>query len=226
PMGYADYVLPDRVVGLVSYRKEYFKHLATTISMIYNGGIAGRFSYVYGADFNRDGVTGNDLIYIPTAAQVQQMQFASQTVNGVVYDQTAQRNLFESYILQDKYLKAHRGQYAERNGAQIPWLNRVDLKFMQDIFANVGKSKNTIQFTLDIFNFGNMINPSWGKLKSINASSILVPTNQNSLIPGGSVVPQFRLATAQGDIITRTFRDNVTVASTYSVQFGLRYIFN
>lgn len=226
PLGYTDYVLPDRVVGLVSYRKEYFKHLATTISMIYNGGIAGRFSYVYGADFNRDGVTGNDLIYIPTVAQVQQMQFASQTINGVVYDQTAQRNLFEAYIMQDKYLKAHRGQYAERNGAQIPWLNRVDLKFMQDIFAKVGKNKNTIQFTLDIFNFGNMINPSWGKLKSINASSILIPTNATSLIPGGSVVPQFRLATAQGDIITRTFRDNVSVASTYSVQFGLRYLFN
>ncbi|HNR17102.1 MAG TPA: carboxypeptidase regulatory-like domain-containing protein [Chitinophagaceae bacterium] len=226
PMGYTDYVLPDRVIGLVSYRKEYFKHLATTISMIYNGGIAGRFSYVYGADFNRDGVTGNDLIYIPTVAQVQQMQFASQTVNGVVYDQTAQRNLFEAYIMQDKYLKAHRGQYAERNGAQIPWLNRVDLKFMQDIFAKVGKNKNTIQFTLDIFNFGNMINPSWGKLKSINASSILIPTNATSLVPGGTVVPQFRLANAQGNIITNTFRDNVSVASTYSVQFGLRYLFN
>jgi len=226
PLGYTDYVLPDRVVALVSYRKEYLKHLATTVSLIYNGAIWGRFSYVYGGDFNRDGVSGNDLIYIPSVAEVKNMQFASQTVNGVVYDQTAQRTLFENYIGQDKYLRAHRGQYAERNGAQIPWINRVDLKFMQDLFTKIGKSKNSVQFTIDIFNFGNIINSDWGKLKTINASSILTPTNQNALIPGGTVVPQFRLASVNNEIITKTFRDNVSVTSTYSIQFGLRYLFN
>jgi hypothetical protein len=70
PLGYTDYVLPDRVVALVSYRKEYLKHLATTVSLIYNGAIWGRFSYVYGGDFSRDGVSGNDLIYIPSVAEV------------------------------------------------------------------------------------------------------------------------------------------------------------
>jgi hypothetical protein len=225
-LSYADYVIPDRVVAVLAYRKEYFKHLATTISLYYNGGINGRFSYTYNGDFNRDGVNGNDLIYIPTAAELQQMQFVSHTQNGVIYDQTAQRNLFEAYIQQDKYLRAHRGQYAERNGAQLPWLNRVDLKFAQDIFTKVGKTKNTLQFTVDIFNFGNLLNPSWGKLKSINNSSILIPQNVSSLIPSGAVVPTFKLATAQNEMITRTFRDNVSIFSTYSMQFGLRYIFN
>jgi hypothetical protein len=225
-MSYADYVVPDRAVAFLSYRKEYFKHLATSIGLFYNGSIAGRYSYVYGADFNRDGVNNNDLIYIPTAAEVQTMRFASQTLNGVVYDQAAQRTLFESYIGQDKYLRKHRGQYAERNGAQMPWRNQVDVKVMQDLFVNIGKTKNTLQFTLDIFNFGNLINPSWGKFKIVNASSILVPTNANTLVAGGNVVPEFRLAADQGNIITRTFRDNITVASTYSIQFGLRYLFN
>ncbi len=225
-LSHSGFVVPDNVVAMLSYRKEYFKFLATTISLFYNGSINGRFSYTYNGDFNRDGVNGNDLIYIPTAGEVQQMQFSSQTVSGVVYDQTAQRNLFESYIMQDKYLKGHRGQYAERNGAQLPWLNRVDLKFMQDIFVKTGKNRNTLQFTADIFNFGNMLNPSWGKLKTINASQILLPQNQNSLVPGGAVIPQFRLATANNQIVTRTFRDNVSIASTYSVQFGLRYLFN
>jgi hypothetical protein len=226
PQGYASYVLPDRVVGMISYRREYLKHLATTISLLYQGSIDYRYSYVYGADFNRDGVNGNDLIYIPTVSEVQSMQFTNQTINGIVYDQTAQRSLFESYIQQDKYLKKHRGQYAERNGAQAPWRNQVDLKFIQDLFVKAGKDKHTIQFTVDIFNFGNLINSSWGKVKSVNASSILIPQNQNSLIPGGTVVPTFRLATDRGQIVTRTFRDNVSVASTYSVQFGLRYLFN
>ncbi|MEO7925042.1 MAG: carboxypeptidase regulatory-like domain-containing protein [Chitinophagaceae bacterium] len=224
----ASYVVPDRVIATISYRKEYLKHLVTTISLLYQGSIDGRYSYVYGADFNRDGITGNDLIYIPKDARnASEIQFAtSANINGIVYTAAQQAQLFEDFINQDKYLRAHRGQYAERNGAQIPWRNQADLKFMQDLFVKSGKSRNTLQFTLDIFNVGNMINPSWGKVKTINASSILVPQNQNSLVPGGTVVPTFRLATDRGNIITRTFRDNVSVASTYSVQFGLRYIFN
>ncbi len=224
-LSHSQFVMPDRVVAQLSYRKEYFKHLATTISLFYQGSVDGRFSYIYSTDFNRDGST-NDLIYIPTAAQVQQMIFTNQTVNGVVYDQAAQRNLFEEYILQDRYLKKHRGQYAERNGGQFPWRNQVDLKFMQDIFTKWGKNRNTFQFTVDVLNFGNLINPKWGIVKTLNAGSILIPQNVTNLVPGGAVVPSFRLATANNQIVTRTFRDNVSVVSTYSVQFGLRYIFN
>ena len=226
PLSYADYVQPDRIVAMFSYRKEYIKHLATTVSVFYNGATNGRFSYVYSGDYNRDGVSGNDLIYIPTAAEVKSMQFVTLTANGVNYDQTAQRSLFENYIGQDKYLRAHRGQYAERNGGQYPWLNRTDVRIMQDLFSNINKTKHTLQFSIDVFNFGNMLKPGWGKLKTLNAGSILVPQNQTSLVAGGTVLPTFKLATANGDVVTKTFRDNVSIASTYCVQFGLRYIFN
>ncbi|MFM2117740.1 MAG: hypothetical protein RL316_930, partial [Bacteroidota bacterium] len=225
-LGYADYVVPDRVIAMISYRKEYFKHLATTISAFYNGATNGRFSYVYDGDFNRDGVLGNDLMYIPTATQVQQMLFTTNTVNGITYSQADQRTLFERYIQQDKYLRAHRGQYAERNGAQLPWLNRLDLKILQDLFTNIKGTKNTLQFSIDIFNAGNLVDPGWGKLKTINNSRVLAITNATSLIPGGTVLPVYRLASANGDIITKTFRDNISTASTYSIQFGLRYLFN
>jgi hypothetical protein len=216
------------VIGAISYRREWLKHLATTISLLYQGSIDYRFSYVYGADFNRDGVNGNDLIYIPKDARnTSEITFVNSTaINGIVYTAAQQAQLFEDYINQDKYLKKHRGQFAERNGAQAPWRNQVDLKFMQDLFVKAGKNRHTIQFTVDIFNFGNLINSSWGKVKTVNASSILIPQNQTSLVPGGSVVPTFRLATDRGQIITRTFRDNVSVTSTYSVQFGIRYLFN
>lgn len=97
---------------------------------------------------------------------------------------------------------------------------------MQDLFINVGKHRNTIQLTLDIVNFGNLINANWGKLKTVNASSVLVPTNQASLVPGGTVKPTFRLATDRNNPVTQTFRDNVSVFSTYYMQMGVRYIFN
>lgn len=225
-LSYANYVVPDRVVANISYRKEYFKNLATTISAFYDGSINGRYSYVYDGDFNRDGINGNDLMYIPTEQQVQQMLFTNNTVNGVTYNQAAQRELLERFIQQDKYLRSHRGQYAERNGAQLPWLNRVDVKILQDLFANIKGTKNTLQFSIDIFNFGNLLNPGWGKLKTINNSRVLAVTNPNNLVPGGTVLPIYRLGSGNGDILTKTFRDNVSIASTYSIQFGLRYIFN
>jgi hypothetical protein len=222
----ASYVVPDRVIGMLNYRKEYVKHLGTSLSLVYVGSAAYRFSYVYSGDFNRDGVSGNDLIWVPTATQVQSMQFSSRVLNGITYDQTAQRNLFESYIQQDKYLRTHRGQYAERNGALAPWRNQLDVKLLQDLFVKTGKYRNTLQFSVDIFNAGNLINASWGKRKLTNGSSILTITNANSLVPGGSTLPIFQLAADRGTIITRTFRDDVSVNSTYQIQFGLRYIFN
>ncbi len=227
-LSHSAFVVPDRVVGSLSYRKEYFKHFATTISLFYQGSIDGRFSYVYGADFNRDGVNGNDLIYIPKDARnTAEIQFVNTSaINGIVYTPAQQAQLFEDYINQDKYLKKHRGQYAERNGAQIPWRNQMDMRILQDVFTNIGKNRNTVQFSLDIFNVGNLLNPSWGKVKAINASSILIPQNQNLLVPGGSVVPTFRLQTDRGQIVTRTFRDRLDFNSTYYMQMGFRYLFN
>ena len=224
-LGYSGFVVPDRLVASFSIRKEYFKHFATTVSLAYTGSIDGRFSYLYGADFNRDGFNGNDLIYIP--ANPSEITFANFTYpNGVTYTAAQQSELFFKYIEQDKYLKAHKGQYAERNGGQYPWRNQMDIKILQDLFINVGKAKNTIQLSLDILNFGNLIDANWGKVKTLNAASVLVPTNPQAISPGGTVMPTFRLATDRNGPVTTTFRDNVSIFSTYYMQMGLRYIFN
>ena len=226
-LSYANYVVPDRLMAGINFHFEYFKHLATNISLFYDGESAGRFSYVYSGDFNNDGVTGNDLIYIPKSPS--EITFTSFSYpNGVTYTAQQQSDLFFQYIDQDAYLKKHKGQYAERNGAKFPWRNQVDVRFMQDLFTNIGHNRNTVQFTIDIFNFGNMLNPEWGKVKQMNAPSgqLLVPTNQASVIPGGSTLPTFRLQTDRNAPILTTFRDNVSVTSTYYMQFGLRYLFN
>jgi hypothetical protein len=222
----ANYVLPDRISANITYKKEYFKHAATTFSLFYNGSIQDRFSYTYNGDFNRDGVSGNDLIYIPkNALDPNEIQFSSNAYNGVTYSAAQQAQIFENYIQQDKYLRKHRGQYAERNGGKYPWRNGIDVKFAQDFFINVHKQRNAFQFTWDVFNFGNLLNPNWGKFKSLNAGGILVPTNQNSLVAGGTLRPTFRLQTDRNHIVTETFRDNVSISSTYFMQFGVRYIF-
>src|SRR5207302_1260581 len=55
-------IVPGRFITSLSYRKEYLKHFATSVSLFFEGSTYGRYSYIYSSDFNRDGQT-NDLIY-------------------------------------------------------------------------------------------------------------------------------------------------------------------
>jgi len=233
-LSYANYVVPDRIVASFTYRKEYIKHLATQISMFIEGSIGGRFSYTYTNDFNRDGQT-NDLIYVPKDAS--EITFVDQTYNGVTYTGKQQSDLFFRYIEQDKYLSSRKGKYAERNGAKFPWRNQVDVKFAQDLFTNIGGKRNTLQFTIDIFNFGNLLNKNWGIVKTANAAALLTVRNNTAAVtvngvtyqpytPGGTNKPVFSLANDRNIPVISTFRDNNSITSTYYMQFGLRYTFN
>jgi len=225
-LSYSNNLTPDRIIANISYRKEFLKNLATSVSLFYEGAQQGRFSYVYGADFNRDGVNGNDLIYIPRNAS--EIDFVAQTVgsgpSAKTYTAAQQSEIFEAYIAQDKYLNAHRGEYAKRSGATLPWRNQFDFRLIQEVFKNYGKTKNSFQFTVDIFNFGNLLNRNWGNINFVNNTSILVPTNTG--LVNNTTRPTFRLATASGDVVRETFGTSQTISSTYYMQFGVRYNFN
>ncbi|QHS57397.1 TonB-dependent receptor [Mucilaginibacter sp. 14171R-50] len=226
-LSYANYIAPNRVVASFSYAKEFLKHAKSTFTFFYQGSIDGRFSYVYSSDFNRDGANA-DLIYIPKNPS--EITFVPLTVgsgaNAVTYTAQQQSDMFFRYVDQDAYLKNHKGQYAQRNGANLPWRNQVDFKFLQDLFVNVGGKRNTIQFSFDIFNLGNLLNKNWGLHKLVNTRGLLVPTNNTAIAADGTTVPTFRIATDRGLPVSTTFRDDVSISSTYYMQFGLRYIFN
>ncbi|MGI4834855.1 MAG: TonB-dependent receptor [Janthinobacterium lividum] len=227
-LSYANYVAPDRIVASLTYRKEYLGHLGTTISFFYSGSIQGRYSYIYSSDFNRDGQT-NDLIYIPqNANDITFSDFNYGTAAAPNFITAAQQNtLFQQFVDQDPYLSKHRGGYAERNGATLPWRHQVDFRAAQDIFVS-GKTRNALQFTFDVFNFGNLLNRNWGVFQQpiVSNGAILVPTNVASLVEGGTVKPTFRLNTYGGAPIQQSFVNTVTTASTYYMQIGLRYNFN
>ena len=226
PLGSASFVVPHRIIASVSYAKEYLKHFKTTVSLFYEGSSQGRYSYIYSNDFNRDG-NFNDLIYVPKDAS--EITFVPKTVGTITFTAQQQSDAFFAYVEQDKYLKKRKGQYAERNEGLFAFRSQLDAKLLQDIFVNVGKKRNTIQFSLDIFNFGNLLNKDWGAVKALNVNggSILQPQNTGALVAGGNVKPTFQLATdVSGNLPTSTYRTLLTTSSTYFMQFGLRYIFN
>jgi hypothetical protein len=202
--------------------------MATTLSVFYEGSSQGRFSYTYSSNFVRDNGALN-LIYVPKNAA--EITFVDQTVKNsaganVLWTAAAQSEAFFKYVNQDKYLRTRLGKYTERNGALMPWRNNFDAKIMQEFFVKVKGKRNSIQVSLDVLNVANLINHSWGIADFYNQSPILVPANSSSVVAGGTVKPTFRMNPLNGDMIQKTYRDNISYSSTYSMQLGIRYIFN
>lgn len=225
-LGYAGYVSPNRVVASLIYRKRYFKKFEISAGLVYQGAVDGRFSYTYAQDFNHDG-TNKSLIYVPRNPS--EITFVPLTVNQpgrVTYTAAQQSNAFFNYVDQDKYLWTRKGSYAERNGATLPWRNQWDFKLTHDFILSNKVVKHTIQLSWDVFNVGNLLNRNWGLKKLVNTSSILVPANLPDVKPGGNTKPVFQLATVGGRLITDTFKNDVSLNSTYSMQVGVRYLFN
>jgi hypothetical protein len=222
-LSHASYVTPDKVIANLSYRFEYLKTMATSVSVFYEGGSQGRFSYIYSSSIVRDG-SNNALIYVPKDET--EITFVDQTVNSKVWTAKEQSDAFFAYIEQDDYLKTRKGKYAERNGAQLPWVDKFDVRIAQEFFVNVAGKRNTLQVSLDILNIGNLLNPNWGKTYLFNQNNILVPNNMSSVTATGTVKPNFKLNPYNNEMLSKTFRDNVGYASTYSMQLGVKYIFN
>ncbi|GAB3993977.1 carboxypeptidase regulatory-like domain-containing protein [Spirosoma daeguense] len=216
--------LPSRLVGTLSYRVEYANHLASTFSLFYNGASQSRFSYTYNGDLNGDAI-GADMLYVPRSAS--ELNFASFTSGGKTFSAEQQTQAFERYITNNEYLNGQRGQYVPRNGGLMPWLNRFDFKFIQDIFTNIGSSRNTLQLSIDVINAGNLLNSNWGIRKELIASSNL-PLRRTSVSSTG--VPTFNMTPVQigGETVLPTgnmFRDITTTSTTWSMLVGVRYLF-
>lgn len=227
-LSFPSYVLPDKVIGNLSYRFEYAKNFATSFSLFYEGSIQGRYSYVYTTNIVRDGAGSNNLIYVPNNPS--EITFVNQTVNvngtNVVWTAQEQSDAFFAFIEQDPYLRTRKGKYAERNGAMLPWVNKFDIKIAQEFYLNVGGKRNTLQVSLDILNVGNLLNSDWGKNYRFNQNNILVMQNNSAVTATGTTVPTFRLNPLNNAMLTNTFSDVIGYSSTYAFQLGVRYIFN
>ena len=211
----SNYDMGHRVSGLVSYRKEYLNGmLASQVSLFYNGQSGQPISYIYNGDLNNDG-SSNDMIYIPaSASEIKLVDIAGGPTAA------AQWTALDAFISGDKYLSKHRGEYAERNAARLPFQNQFDLKFLQDIKVKAGNTSNKLQISIDILNIGNLINKKWGE-------SLYLANQQFALITYKAMAgntPTFNYAPIG---MTNGNAYSVTdLASRWRMQIGLRYVFN
>ena len=123
---------------------------STTISVIYNGFSGSRYSLTMNevSDFNGDGQKGNSLLYIPTEAEMDNMNFVDYTdqkTGKLIMSAADSRKAFTEWVNNDDYAKNHRGQYAERNSNLSNWEHEIDLHLAQTIYNAQGLGK--LEFT-------------------------------------------------------------------------------
>jgi hypothetical protein len=187
----------------------------------------GAISYLTGGDPNGDGAT-NDLMYIPK----NQSDIIIVPDAGDPRTAAVEWTELNNFISQDPYLSKHRGEYAQRNGAILPYYQLYNFHFAQDFYVMAGKNKNTLEFTFDILNVGNFLDNNWGlaQVSAINGASsggVTVLTYKGLDTTTGRPTYSFPYLDKTNLIpITNSYKFDTSTFSRWQAQIGLRYIFN
>ncbi len=207
---------PHRIVGTGTYTFPW-KKFATDLSAIYIGQSGPPNDYVYGSDINADGLTGNDLIYIPrNSADPNEILFS-----GTAAQQLAQQNAFESFISGDMCLSQHRGTIMPRNSCRAPWENQLNLTLRQSLPSVRG---NTLSLELGLYNalnyIGSRFGKEWGLQRFAGGNSNVTLLTRASASPASATAPQiYTFNTAFNRFTNNNF------ASYYQFQAQIKYSF-
>ena len=210
----SNYAVPHRVVANLSYNIK-----NTSIGIYYTGAHQGRYSYYYTNDVNGDGIS-NDLMYIPE--NTANMKFANiMSGTTVLFTADQQRAAFDKFI-SDNNLDEYRGKIAPRNAFLLPWNNRFDVRLSQTLFKNMATKGDKVQISLDVINFGNMLNSDWG-IQDYNVSSYgaAILSRSGSLSPD----PTFTMLREGSNLAEKPYRDASTRSTTWSAMLGFKYSF-
>ncbi len=219
-VGYSRFDQPNRLIAHLSLNTRALgNRLNTNVSIIYDGGERGRYSYTYSGRFN-DGAAR--LMYIPNSLQD---SYLVDRVEGGVVTQTAAQQwaILDAFISQDPYLSANRGSVAERNGAKFPWQHRFDLRIAQDFMLQAGANRYKLQAYLDVLNFGNLINSEWG-VGETNVQNNLM--NFQGVDASGNGMFTINTISGTDEFPATTYRPIFALSQTWSAQIGLRLSFN
>ncbi|OCX54498.1 TonB-dependent receptor [Mucilaginibacter sp. PPCGB 2223] len=224
----SSFVQPNRIIASLAYRKEYAKNFATSIGLTMESANNGAISYLTSGDPNGDGAS-NDLMFIPqTSSDILLVpDFVGDTRTAA-----QEWSQLDKFISQDPYLSKHRGQFAERNGAILPYFQLYNLNLTQDFYIKSGKSRNTLRFTFDIINLGNFLDPNWGlsQVSAINGAfsgGVTVLSYKGIDATTGRPTYSFPYLDKTNLVpVTVSYKNDSSQFSRWQAQFGIRYIFN
>ncbi|WP_143959452.1 TonB-dependent receptor [Litoribacter populi] len=233
-LSFSQFMVPHRIVAAINYRKEYAGFLATSFGIFYNGQSGVPISFTYQGDMNRDGVFGNDLIYVPSNRNeiVLYDRYTVQDGEWILTETADQQyNAVNNFISNNSYLNERRGSYAERNGARTPFEHRFDVRIAQEIIVrNAGR----IEVTFDVLNAGNLLNNEWGRSYAIQNAQFMTVAQFGSNPVAGAEPQTINGVPAPVDPNVPAFKADVRgdeawlandFFSRWRAQLGLRYTF-
>ncbi len=193
-----------RILAAVSYDWKLGSRANVLLSLFYTGQSGRPYSFIYNGDFNGDGRTSNDLIYVPAVGDPRVV-----FINGSAQD-------FEDYVAEDKGLQKNRGRIMERGSSRSPWTNGLDFRAALGIPVQRVK----LEVTFDVLNVLNLLNKDWGTVDFATFND-LNPFRAPTIDSQGRMV--YDLATINGATYVKFDRDDLR--SRWQGQLGLRLRF-
>lgn len=231
--GRSNFSLGHRALASVSYRQEFLDNLATTISAVYTGESGRPYTFIIGNNFGftGEGSGTTPLPFIPMNASdltFQSFTYRNSAGENVVVSPAEQAQAFEAFIAANDYLDSARGGYADKNALRAPFEHGIDLRIAQELFGNIGGRRNTLELTLDIMNFTNLLNPEWGRRYDVGFRTVdLLRFERYASATDLTPIYTFRLpsqgVTSMDDYWDNRLIDFGTYGSRWLMQLGLRY---
>ena len=207
------YMIRDRFTANVTWQKAFISNLKTNVGLFWEGRRGKPYSWTYLNDMNGDGVSGNDLLYIP----------ASRGAPGVKFATPADEAAFWNIVDNNPDLAKYKGAVVPRNSSFSQFVNSFDLRVSQEVPGFFPQHKGKVTF--DILNIGNLLNKKWGRIDEVTFQS--AGGNRRSFV-------NFAGIDAQGNYVYRTnanaINDNLAIRqvkgeSQWAIQVTAAYEF-
>jgi hypothetical protein len=216
-LAYSDFDQRHRVIAAGTYRLNLGKHSTTSFSAFYQGYNQGRATLRLVGDVNGDQLAGNDLMWVPTNADDLTWSDIKSSAGDVIYTVQDQKDAFTAYLADNAYANGRKGNYTERNGIILPWLNQLDLGIQQDFAIKTGNTTQRFQLRLDLYNAGNLINSAWGVADRLVLTAPLTYNIKNQT---------YNYTMTNGELRTESYDKDASLNSVWQMQVGVRYFFN
>jgi hypothetical protein len=202
----SNYVIPHRITGHFSFRKEFFGDNTTRITLYGSRNQGIPYSHVYstGNAFGDSSFNQRHLLYVPTGPSDPNVVF------GPGFDQDA----FFDY-LNASGLSQYAGSISPRNAFNSSWWTKFDLRLEQEL-PGFGDEHHFAGFVL-IENLGNLLNDDWG-------------VHREQAFPRTESTVGVAVDATTGQLLYNSFNQpggetRSQDASLWEIRFGLRYDF-